>query len=419
VSRNARNAYVVNVGGPKIDVEPLLASSDDGDAEPGTPMIVDAAVGYARLGAGGGAEGVVAHLERDDRRWQTMTIDGGLASRPMAVRMRPDGNGRTFSVTAGDAGAVLKALDVTSNVRGGTLSLAGRYDDSDPASPFKGRIEIRNFHVDGAPLIAKVLSVASLTGIRNVLSGQGIDFSRFEATITFVDGAIYTDDLRSHGSALGFTGRGSVNLRQQTIDLQGTVVPAYSVNSVLGNIPVLGAILTGPEGGGVFAANYRMRGSLDDPAVSVNPLATLAPGILRNIFNIFDTPAKTAPPPTAPAPAAPAAPAPSAPAPTAPSPSTPPAAPPSTPAPSSPSAAPPSAPTAPAPSAPAPAAPSPATPPATPPSTPAPAPSPAPSATPPSTPAPAAPTPRAPAPSTPSSPSAPPPSASPGAPSSP
>jgi hypothetical protein len=330
-SRNAANAYVVNVGGAKIDVEPLLASPNDEDTKPGTPMVVDAAVGYARLGEGGGAEGVVAHLERDGKHWHTMTIDGGLASgKPMTVRMRPEGNGRAFSVSAGDAGAVLKALDVTGNVRGGTLDLAGRYDDSDPKSPFKGKIEIRNFRLEGAPLIAKVLSVASLTGIRNVLTGQGIDFSRFDATITFVGGTIYTDDLRSHGSALGFTGKGSVNLTKQTIDLEGTVVPAYSVNSVLGNIPVLGAILAGPEGGGVFAANYRMRGSLDDPAVSVNPLATLAPGILRNIFNIFDTPAKTAPPATAPPappagspappPSAPAAPVPTAPAPGSPAP---------------------------------------------------------------------------------------------------
>jgi hypothetical protein len=65
---------------------------------------------------------------------------------------------------------------------------------------------------------------------------------------------------------------------------------------VLGNIPLLGTILTGPEGGGVFAANYRMRGAIDNPDVSVNPLSTLAPGILRNIFNIFDRPAPSAPP---------------------------------------------------------------------------------------------------------------------------
>lgn len=309
VSRAAKGAYVVQVGGPKINVEPLLDSANDEGSQPGPPMIVDVGVGYARLGAGGGVDGVAAHLERDDKRWHTMTIDGGLASgKPMTVRMRPDGNGRTFSVGASDAGAALKALDISSNVRGGTLNLNGRYDDTDPRSPFKGKIEMQNFRLEGAPLVAKVLSVASLTGILNVLTGQGIDFTRFDATITFVGGSIYTEDLRSHGSALGFTGRGSVNIKQQTIDLQGTVVPAYSVNSVLGNIPLLGTILTGPEGGGVFAANYRVRGSLEDPAVTVNPLATLAPGILRNIFNIFGTPAQTAPPPEAPPAPAPVAP---------------------------------------------------------------------------------------------------------------
>ena len=296
VSRNPRGAYVIRVNGPQFNVEPLLNTRDDDD-KPGTPMVVDAALGFARLGAGGGASGVTAHLERDDKHWNVMTIDGGLASaKPIVIRMTPDGNGRMFSVTAADAGAVLKALDVTGNVIGGSLKLSGRYDDSEPHSPYKGTLEMRDYRLEGAPLVAKVLSVASLTGILNVLTGQGIDFSQFNATITYVGGAVYTDDLRAHGSALGFTGKGSANLRKQTIDLQGTVVPAYTLNSILGNIPLLGSILTGPEGGGVFAANYRMRGAIDDPDVSVNPLSTLTPGILRNIFNIFDKPVPTAPP---------------------------------------------------------------------------------------------------------------------------
>lgn len=297
VSRNASGAYVIRVNGPQFNVEPLLNARDDDDEKPGTPMVVDAALGFAKLSAGGGASGVSAHLERDSKHWNVMTIDGGLASaKPIAIRMSPDGNGRTFSVTSADAGAALKALDITGNVIGGTLRLSGRYVDTEPHSPFKGTLEMRDYRLEGAPLVAKVLSVASLTGILNVLTGQGIDFSQLNATITYVGGAVYTDDLRAHGSALGFTGKGSANLRKQTIDLQGTVVPAYTLNSVLGNIPLLGSILTGPEGGGVFAANYRMRGAIDDPDVSVNPLSTLTPGILRNIFNIFDKPVPTAPP---------------------------------------------------------------------------------------------------------------------------
>ena len=59
------------------------------------------------------------------------------------------------------------------------------------------------------------------------------------------------------------------------------------LNSILGNIPILGTLLTGEKGSGVFAATYRAEGSLEDPKVSVNPLAALTPGFLRNIFNVF------------------------------------------------------------------------------------------------------------------------------------
>jgi hypothetical protein len=61
-------------------------------------------------------------------------------------------------------------------------------------------------------------------------------------------------------------------------------VPAYALNSVIGNIPVIGSLLLGGEGQGLFAANYRVTGSAADPEVSVNPLSALAPGFLRRLF---------------------------------------------------------------------------------------------------------------------------------------
>ena len=68
------------------------------------------------------------------------------------------------------------------------------------------------------------------------------------------------------------------------LDLQGTIVPAYALNSIIGNIPVIGSLLLGGEGQGLFAANYRVTGSAADPEVSVNPLSALAPGFLRRLF---------------------------------------------------------------------------------------------------------------------------------------
>jgi hypothetical protein len=34
----------------------------------------------------------------------------------------------------------------------------------------------------------------------------------------------------------------------------------------------------------VFAATYTIRGPIDDPAVAVDPLSVLAPGIVRDLF---------------------------------------------------------------------------------------------------------------------------------------
>ncbi|MCA3264895.1 MAG: hypothetical protein ING19_02400, partial [Azospirillum sp.] len=59
---------------------------------------------------------------------------------------------------------------------------------------------------------------------------------------------------------------------------------AYAVNSILGNIPILGDLLAGERGGGIFAANYVARGGTAEPDIRINPLSTLAPGFLRRLF---------------------------------------------------------------------------------------------------------------------------------------
>src|SRR5207247_1131817 len=85
------------------------------------------------------------------------------------------------------------------------------------------------------------------------------------------------------GEALGVTAEGWVDLDQDRLDLQGTVAPAYALNSLFGNVPIIGTLLGGGSQG-LFAANYRLSGATADPQVTVNPLAALTPGILRQLF---------------------------------------------------------------------------------------------------------------------------------------
>ena len=80
------------------------------------------------------------------------------------------------------------------------------------------------------------------------------------------------------------TANGLLELGPHRLDIQGTIVPAYALNSIIGNVPVVGSLLLGGEGQGLFAANYRATGSAADPKVSVNPLSALTPGFLRRLF---------------------------------------------------------------------------------------------------------------------------------------
>ena len=131
------------------------------------------------------------------------------------------------------------------------------------------------------------------------LSGEGIAFQRLVGEFAVEDDILTSDLMRAYGSALGVTAKGRVDFVGDGTEVIGTVVPAYSINKVLGSIPLLGPILTGGEGEGLLAVTYAVRGSIDDPQVSVNPLAVLAPGFLRSIFSApgAEAPSDALPPP--------------------------------------------------------------------------------------------------------------------------
>ncbi len=124
-----------------------------------------------------------------------------------------------------------------------------------------------------------------MTGIGDLLLGEGIRFQRLVGEFSLENGVLESELMRAYGPALGLTAKGTVDLERDEIAIQGTIVPAYTVNRIIGGIPLLGPLLTGGKGEGVFAATYRMTGPIGEPEVSVNTLAALAPGFLRSLFS--------------------------------------------------------------------------------------------------------------------------------------
>ena len=146
-------------------------------------------------------------------------------------------------------------------------------------------MRVNGFTLRQAPLLARLLTVASLTGIGNLLAGQGIFFDRFEMPFTYRREVLAVERVRLSGSQLGLTAQGTLDLGRDTIDLSGTIVPIFGLNWAIGRIPVLGDFLRGTEGEGAFAMTYTATGAVAEPSILVNPLSVLAPGMIRELFS--------------------------------------------------------------------------------------------------------------------------------------
>ena len=209
-------------------------------------------------------------------------MEGTLATGArMSLSLEPQEDKRLITVRSRDAGAVARTFGIYDNAVGGELLMKAVVHDDQPGAPVTGTVRIEDYRVINAPTLARLLSIATLTGIVGELRGKGIRFSRFEMPFSLEEHVVTIRDARTSGFTVGVNAEGTVDLESDRVDISGTIVPAYTFNTLIDVIPVLGELLTGGEGEGLFAATYRVGGTTVEPDISVNPLSVLAPGFLR------------------------------------------------------------------------------------------------------------------------------------------
>ena len=148
---------------------------------------------------------------------------------------------------------------------------------------------IRKFDVKNEATIAEIdnRSKAKKSGQKR----DGLSFKRLTVPFTADTEFVRIGDSLIRGDDLGATAEGVIRKSDGAIDITGTIIPAYGLNSFVGNIPLLGTILTGGKGEGIFGLAYAMGGTMAKPKFQVNPVSALAPGILRKFFE-FDASGK-------------------------------------------------------------------------------------------------------------------------------
>ena len=282
--------------GPRGKTAAAPARDDAGD-----PWTLDARIDRVRLGEGRQMYGVNLRASNDGRisRQARITARTAPTGGAFDIQITPGAKGRTLSGTAEDAGALLIAVDVIDDIRGGKLTLSGIYDDAAPGHPLSGRAQITDYRIHNAPALGRLLQAITVYGAIEAAQSSDLGFSQMTAPFRLTGDTLEIFDGQAFSASLGFTGKGRLDLARRVADVQGTVVPAYFINSLLGRIPLIGNLLSAEKGGGLFAIGFSVRGPFDDPSVLVNPLTAVTPGFLRNLFGIFDGT------PTVPAPGAP------------------------------------------------------------------------------------------------------------------
>ena len=136
---------------------------------------------------------------------------------------------------------------------------------------------IDNFKVKEVPIFAKLLSLASLQGIADLLTGEGIRFTDFEMNFSNQKGVTKIEEMYAIGPAVSILMDGYIDSKK-LISLRGTLVPATTINRSISSIPLLGKILIGDKTGeGVFGVSFKIKGPPKDLKTTVNPIKTLTP----------------------------------------------------------------------------------------------------------------------------------------------
>ncbi len=294
------DGYVVDVSGPALNAVSLWkdvgreqrdenSALDNGSAEV-APTPIKLQVRFDRMWLTQMADFTDVQLDFESDAVGVRTID--FQSRvegetPFSFALTSGAAGRTFSGSSEDGGSVVRAIGLFDDIVGGQLEIAGVLD---PEGTAHGLAEISNFKLVDAPLVARLLSVASLTGVLDELRGEGISFKTLRVPFIYGGSTLAIEDGEMFGNSLGLTGQGRYDLALSSINFDGTLIPAYVINSALNSIPLIGDLFTaGDKGSGIFAATYSYRGDVTTAQPTVNPLAALAPGFLRHIFDIFKT----------------------------------------------------------------------------------------------------------------------------------
>ncbi|MDR2548452.1 MAG: DUF3971 domain-containing protein, partial [Rickettsiales bacterium] len=176
-------------------------------------------------------------------------------------------SGIGLEIYADNSGMLLRSLGIGKSVKNGKLSfyLSPKRENGE----HYGMLSISNFYIKDAPLLTTLLSMSSLPGIVNAIKNEGVYFYKCNAPFSYKDGTVEIEESWLEGAELGISTSGRLDIKDYKFQVEGQVIPAYSINKSLLKIPIIGKLLTGGKSRGIISIDYKANGDDKSSNVSV------------------------------------------------------------------------------------------------------------------------------------------------------
>lgn len=301
--RDDSGVMALRVEGDSFDARPLVGSVFGSEDDAGTqaqtaavadgrPVTLEGRLRTLFLRNHEFLSNVEIALQARDGAVRELRLTGLFSdTQPIDIKVTPQADGtRAMVVESGNAGAVLRAVDLYSRVHSGTLRLEAVLGAPNTGEFRSGRLRLGAFEVIDEPALSAIAgNIQQPTpGGRASTTQSSVNVTAFDRmNMAFVIDESHfriIDEAIVYGPTIGSSARGTIRRGDGNLNLAGTLTPAYALNAALGNLPILGQVLLGGQGQGLIGVTFAVTGTMQRPRVTVNPVSALAPGFLKRIF---------------------------------------------------------------------------------------------------------------------------------------
>ncbi len=289
--RRNKGGFDISVSGASADARPIIArlksdSDSNSDGSDNSSVTVKAKlqniIGFNDEKIGN----FQAQIALSGSRLQALNFSGVTDSGEAVVSQMQGGG--VINITSGDAGSVSRFADLYQHMQGGLLNLSIRLG---AGSGWDGSLDVRRFSIVNEQRLRSIVSTPVGSDQRSLSEAvkRDIDtssqrFQRGFARIVSRGGAVSIENGVLRGDQIGATFQGVVRDAKGRMDLTGTFMPAYGLNRLFAELPLIGVILGNGSDRGLIGITFKLTGKFDQPNLQINPLSVIAPGVFRQIF---------------------------------------------------------------------------------------------------------------------------------------